>query len=80
MLLVLYFIPLDEIANMSLNGLRRQVAIHDKTQTETQMDKLSIALDLGMGFQLVNPLHCHSIAWKGVCQSIFKTRVFLKEA
>jgi hypothetical protein len=47
MLLGLDFMPLDQIANMSLNGLRRRVATHDKTQTETQMDEPSVALDLG---------------------------------
>jgi hypothetical protein len=39
MLLGLDFMPPDQISNMSLNGLRRQVATHDKTQTETQMDE-----------------------------------------
>jgi hypothetical protein len=29
---------------MSLNGLRRRVATHDKTQTETQMHEPSIGL------------------------------------
>jgi hypothetical protein len=32
---------------MSLNGLRRRVATHDKTLIETQMDEPSVALDLG---------------------------------
>jgi hypothetical protein len=47
MILFLYFMPPDQISNMSLNGLRRRVTTHDKTQTETQMDEPSIALDLG---------------------------------
>jgi hypothetical protein len=47
MLLGLDFMPLDQIVDMSLNGLRRRVATHDKTQTRTQMDELSVALDLG---------------------------------
>ena len=46
MLLDLDFMPLDQIANMSLNGLRRLVATHDKTQTWAHMDEYSIALDL----------------------------------
>jgi hypothetical protein len=46
MLLGLDFMPLDQIANMSLNGLRRRVATRDKTQTMTQMDELLVALDL----------------------------------
>jgi hypothetical protein len=37
----------DQIANMSLNGLRRQVETHDKTLTWTQMDEPSVALDSG---------------------------------
>jgi hypothetical protein len=45
MLLGLDFIPADQIFHMSLNGLRRQVATRDKTQTETQMDELSVSLD-----------------------------------
>jgi hypothetical protein len=45
MLLDLYFIPLEQIGDMSLNGLRRQVATRDKTQTETRMDEPSVALD-----------------------------------
>jgi hypothetical protein len=47
MLLGLDFMPLDQIANMSLNGLRRRVATCDKTQTETRMDEPLVALDLG---------------------------------
>jgi hypothetical protein len=50
MLLGLDFMPLDQIVDMSLNGLRRRVATHDKTQTETQMDEPSVALDPGTGF------------------------------
>jgi hypothetical protein len=77
MLLGLDFMPPDQIANMSLNGLRRQVATHDKTQTLTQMDEPSVALDPGTKFQLVGPLHCHFIARKIICWRIFETRVFL---
>jgi hypothetical protein len=40
------FMVLDQIGHMSLNGLRRRVATRDKTQTETQMHELSVALDL----------------------------------
>jgi hypothetical protein len=47
MLLGLDFMPLDQSVDMSMNGLRRQVAIHDKTQTETWMDESLVALDLG---------------------------------
>jgi hypothetical protein len=46
MLLGLDFIPLDQSVDMSLNVLRRRVATHDKTQTGTRMDELSVALDL----------------------------------
>jgi hypothetical protein len=45
MLLGLDFMPPDQIGHMSLNGLRRRVATRDKTQTETQMDEPSVALD-----------------------------------
>jgi hypothetical protein len=45
MLLGLDFMPLDQIGDMSMNGLRRQVATWDKIQTRTQMDEPSIALD-----------------------------------
>jgi hypothetical protein len=45
MLLSLDFMPPDQIGHMSLNGLRRRVATRDKTQTETQMDEPSVALD-----------------------------------
>jgi hypothetical protein len=34
MLLGLDFMPMDQIDHMSLNGLWRRVATHDKTQTE----------------------------------------------
>jgi hypothetical protein len=47
MLLGLDFMPLDQSVNMTLNDLRRRVATHDKTQTWTRMDELSVALDLG---------------------------------
>jgi hypothetical protein len=45
MLLILDFMPPDQIYHMSLNGLRRQFATHDKTQTRTQMHEVSVALD-----------------------------------
>jgi hypothetical protein len=47
MLLGVNFMPWDQISNMSLNGLRGQVVTHHKTQTMTQMDGPSTALDLG---------------------------------
>jgi hypothetical protein len=47
MLLGVAFMPADQIVNMSLNGLRRQVATHDKNQIGTRMDEPSIALNLG---------------------------------
>jgi hypothetical protein len=51
MLLGLDFMPPDQIANMSLNGLRRRVATHDKTQTRTQMDEPSGCIGSGaLGF------------------------------
>jgi hypothetical protein len=50
MLLNLYFTPLDQIVNMSLNDLRKRVATRDKTQTRTQMDESLVALDLGHRF------------------------------
>jgi hypothetical protein len=46
MLLGLDFMPSDQIGHMFLNGLRRRVATRDKTQTETQIDEPSVALDL----------------------------------
>jgi hypothetical protein len=46
MLLGLDFMPTDQIGHMSLNGLMRRVATHNKTQTGTGMDELSVALDL----------------------------------
>jgi hypothetical protein len=45
MLLSLDFMPPDQIGHMSLNGLRRRVATHDKNQTKTRMDEPSVALD-----------------------------------
>jgi hypothetical protein len=45
MMLGLDFIPPDQIVDMSLNGLGRRVSSHDKTQTGTQMDELSVPLD-----------------------------------
>jgi hypothetical protein len=46
------FMPPDQIGHMSLNGLKRQVATHDKTQTKTRMGEPSVALDPSTGFQL----------------------------
>jgi hypothetical protein len=46
MLLGLDFMPPDQIGHMSLNDLRRGVETRDKTQTRTQMDEASVALDL----------------------------------
>jgi hypothetical protein len=34
------FMLLDQIANMSLNGLRRRLATRNKTLTEPQMDTI----------------------------------------
>jgi len=45
MLLGLDFMPRDQIVHMSLNGLRRRVETHDKTQNVTQMHEPSVALD-----------------------------------
>jgi hypothetical protein len=45
MLLVLDFMPLDQISNMSQNGLRRQVATHDKAIIGPRMKKPLIKLD-----------------------------------
>jgi hypothetical protein len=39
------FMPPDQIGHMSLNGLKRQVATHDKTQTGLRMGEPSVALD-----------------------------------
>jgi hypothetical protein len=47
MLLGLDFTPPDQTTNMSLNGLRRQVATRDKTKTKNWMDELLVVLDLG---------------------------------
>jgi hypothetical protein len=47
MLLGLDFMLLEQSVDMSLDGLRRRVATHDKTQTETWMDEPSVALDSG---------------------------------
>jgi hypothetical protein len=45
MLLGLDFMPLDQIADMSLNGLRRRVVTRDKIKIGTQMDEPSVSLD-----------------------------------
>jgi hypothetical protein len=50
MLLSLYFMPSDQIIDMSLNDLRRRAATCDKTQTETQMEEPLVSLDLGLRF------------------------------
>jgi hypothetical protein len=47
---ILVFITPYQIANMSLNGLRRRVATRNKTVTKCRMQKLSIALDMGHRF------------------------------
>jgi hypothetical protein len=41
------FMPLDQISNMSLNGLRRQFATQNKTIIDPHMDEPFISLDLG---------------------------------
>ena len=46
MLLGLDFMPLDQIDHMSLNGLRRQVATHDKAQTKTLMGEPLVPSDM----------------------------------
>jgi hypothetical protein len=80
MLLGLDFMPLDQISNMSLNGLRRRVATCDKTQTETQMDEPSVALDLGHWVSTSGgPSVVISFPRKNLLEDL-KTRVFLNEA
>jgi hypothetical protein len=61
MLLGLDFMPPDKIDHMSLNGLRRSVETHDKTQTETQINEPSVAL---------GPLRYHSVNLKAIFCSI----------
>jgi hypothetical protein len=46
MLLRLYFMPPDQIAHMSLNGLRMRVATRDKTQTRTWIHEPGVSFDL----------------------------------
>jgi hypothetical protein len=46
MLLDLDFMSMDQIAKISFNGLRRRVATHDKTETESRMDEPSVTLYL----------------------------------
>jgi hypothetical protein len=46
MLVSFDFMTPNQISNMSLNDLRRRVANHDKTQIETGMDEVLVALDL----------------------------------
>jgi hypothetical protein len=76
------FMPPDQIGHMSLNGLKRRVATHDKTQTETRMGEPSVALDPEHWVSTRGgvPLHCHSIHRKTICWSIFDTRVLVNEA
>jgi hypothetical protein len=74
------FMPSNQISNMSLNGLRRRVANHNKTKTRTHMDEPSIVLCLGHMFHLVGPLYCQSISYKRVCYRISGIRVLLNEA
>ena len=45
-LLGLYFVPTNQIVNIYMNGLRRQVSTCDKTLTWPWMDEPSISLDL----------------------------------
>jgi hypothetical protein len=45
MLLGLDFMPPDQIGHMSLNGLRRRVATHNKTKTGNWMHESPVALD-----------------------------------
>jgi hypothetical protein len=45
MMLILDFMPPDQVANTSLNALRKPVATYDKNQTMTQMDESLVALD-----------------------------------
>jgi len=46
-LLTLYFMPLDQIVNMFLNGSRRQVLTLHKTLNGPQMEEKSVILDFG---------------------------------
>jgi hypothetical protein len=46
MMLGLYFMPLDQIGDMSLNGLRRRFETCDKNQTMNWMEEPSVAMDL----------------------------------
>jgi hypothetical protein len=48
--LSLDFMPPDQIGHMSLNGLKRRVATHDKTQIKTRMGEPSVSLDPGHQF------------------------------
>jgi len=41
------FMPLDQIVEMSLNGLSRRVETHNKNQNETRINEPSLQLDLG---------------------------------
>jgi hypothetical protein len=47
MLINLYFMPLEKISIMSLNGLLRRVATRDKNLIEPRMDELLVVVDLG---------------------------------
>jgi hypothetical protein len=79
MLLGLDFMPSDQIANMSLNGLRRRVATHNKNQTGTRMDESLVALDPGNKFSTSGPLNYPYVSQKIICWRISKTRVLLNE-
>jgi hypothetical protein len=72
------FMPPDQIGHMSLNGLRRRVATHDKTQTRTRMGELSIELDSKhrVSSSGAPPLSFRPL--KIICWSIIDTRVFLE--
>jgi hypothetical protein len=76
MLLGFNFIPLDQIANMSLNGMRRRVATRDKNLTGAQMEKTSVALDSGTWFHLGGPLLHHYVSHKIICWRILKLGFF----
>jgi len=39
--------PLEQIANISLNDLGRKVTTHDKNKIGTRMDEMLVALDPG---------------------------------
>jgi hypothetical protein len=71
------FYALEQMIKMSMNGFRRRVATHYKTQTGTQMDKSLVVLDPGHWVSAIGPICCHSIARTIVCWRISDTRVLL---